>query len=84
MAFVVTEPCFSCKAMACTTVCPCDSFHESEHMLFINPESCIDCEACAAECPSQAIFPEDSVPEEWQEYIELNREMSARCPLTSV
>lgn len=80
MAFVVTEPCFGCKYTDCVTVCPCDCFHEGESMLFIDPIDCIDCEACVAECPVEAIYHEDNVPEEWQEYIELNAEMSKTCP----
>ncbi len=80
MAFVITQPCFGCKTTACVAVCPCDCFYEGEHMLYINPEECIDCGACAAECPEEAIFPEDDVPEEWQEFIALNAEMAPVCP----
>jgi ferredoxin len=49
-------------------------------MLYINPEECIDCDACRSECPVEAIFPEWEVPAEWQEFIPLNAEMSAKCP----
>ena len=80
MAYVVTEPCFGCKYTDCVVVCPCDCFREGERMLFIDPDECIDCDACRAECPVEAIFPEDEVPEAWQEYIALNREMAAECP----
>lgn len=80
MAFVVTEPCFGCKHTRCVTVCPCDCFHEGEMMLFIDPDPCIDCEACASECPTQAIFHEDNVPDRWRDYIALNAEMSQACP----
>lgn len=80
MAFVVTEPCFGCKYTDCVVVCPCDCFREGEQMLFIDPESCIDCQQCAAECPVEAIFFEDDVPEGQREYIQLNREMSQVCP----
>lgn len=80
MAMVVTEPCIGCKAMDCVVVCPADSFHEGESMLFINPETCIDCGACVDECPSQAIFYQDDVPPPWKEYITLNREMLLICP----
>lgn len=80
MAFVVTEPCFNCKSTDCVVVCPCECFHEGEQMVFIDPERCIDCEACAAECPTEAIFPEQNVPEQWQPYIELNAEMAQVCP----
>jgi len=52
-------------------------------MLYINPEECIDCEACVPECPVEAIFHEDNVPEEWQEYIQLNAERAPECePIT--
>ena len=80
MAFVVTEPCFGCKYTDCVVVCPCECFHEGEQMLFIDPDHCIDCEACVAECPVEAIYHEDNVPEEWREYIALNAEMVKTCP----
>jgi ferredoxin len=80
MAYVVTEPCFGCKYTDCVVVCPCDCFREGEPMLFIDPEECIDCDACRAECPVDAIFPEDEVPERWTEFVALNREMAPRCP----
>jgi ferredoxin len=80
MAFVVTQPCFGCKYTDCVTVCPCDCFHEGDKMLYIEPESCIDCGACEPECPVGAIFYEDDVPEAWRPFIDLNREMAAVTP----
>jgi ferredoxin len=80
MPMVVTEPCFGCKYTDCVVVCPCDCFHEGEQMLFIDPIHCIDCEACVHECPVQAIYHEDNVPEIWREYIALNAEMAPLCP----
>jgi ferredoxin len=80
MAFVVTEPCFDCKYTDCVVVCPCDCFREGDRMLFIDPHHCIDCEACVPECPVEAIFHEDNVPEAWKEFVELNEEMAAVCP----
>jgi ferredoxin len=49
-------------------------------MLVIDPVPCIDCEACTHECPTQAIYQQDNVPEEWQGYIALNAEMAAVWP----
>jgi len=46
-------------------------------MLYINPDECIDCEACVPECPVEAIFHEDDVPEEWNSFIQLNADKSA-------
>ena len=80
MTMVVTEPCFGCKYTDCVVVCPCECFHEGESFLFIDPEHCIDCQACIPECSVEAIYYEDDVPEKWREYIDLNREMSAVCP----
>jgi ferredoxin len=57
-----------------------DCFHEGEQMLFIDPGECIDCEACVPECPVEAIYHEDNVPEVWRDFIALNAEMSAKCP----
>jgi ferredoxin len=80
MALVVTEPCFGCKYTDCVTVCPCDCFHEGEQMLYIDPEECIDCMACIAECPVEAIYHEDDVPDQWKSFIPLNAEMSKQSP----
>jgi ferredoxin len=49
-------------------------------MLYIDPLECIDCEACVPECPVEAIFQEDNVPEEWKDFIELNKELAPTCP----
>jgi ferredoxin len=80
MAFVVTEPCDGCKYTDCVLVCPVGCFREGERMLYIDPDSCIDCEACASECPVQAISSASAVPEKWRHYIELNANMAPTCP----
>jgi ferredoxin len=80
MAYVVTQPCFGCKYTDCVVVCPCDSFREGEKMLYIDPESCIDCDACASECPVNAIYCEEGVPPDQRVFIALNREMASVCP----
>src|SRR5688572_13682199 len=80
MAFVVTQPCFGCKYTDCVVVCPSDCFREGDQMLYIDPESCIDCGACEPECPVSAIFFEDNVPDQDRPFIELNAEMSKVSP----
>ncbi|MDA2922647.1 ferredoxin family protein [Patescibacteria group bacterium AH-259-L07] len=42
--------------------------------LFIDPEECIDCAACEPECPVEAIFVDEEVPDEWEKYIAMNYE----------
>ncbi len=75
MTYVVTTTCIGCKDTACAQVCPCDCFHEGPEMLYINPEVCIDCDACVAQCPVDAIYPEDELPEENKADLELNAQM---------
>jgi len=41
-------------------------------MLIIDPEECIDCGACEPECPVEAIFPEDALPEKWEPFVKIN------------
>ena len=80
MAYVVTEPCVGCKYTDCVVVCPCDCFREGAAMLYIDPEDCIDCDACVPECPVEAVYYEDNVPDPWLPFVELNRLMAATCP----
>lgn len=44
-------------------------------LLVIHPDECIHCGACEPECPVEAIFEDDDVPEKWAEYVELNAEV---------
>lgn len=45
-------------------------------MLVIDPDECIDCTLCVAECPVEAIFAEDDVPPAQREFIALNADLS--------
>lgn len=81
MPHVVTEPCIKCKHTNCVTVCPVDSFREDEEMLVIDPEVCIDCGACMSECPVQAIYAQEDVPEKWQSYVHLNADKAPNLPV---
>jgi len=74
MAYVVPDKCIMCKYTDCVDVCPVDCFCEGENTLVINPDECIDCGVCAAECPISAIVM-DSDPE-GQEFAEMNRQYS--------
>ena len=76
MTFVVTENCIKCKYQDCVEVCPVDCFYEGPNFLVINPDECIDCALCEPECPANAIFSEDELPEGQEVFIELNAELS--------
>ena len=80
MPFIITDPCIETKDTACVDVCPVDCIHprkdEAEFaqatMLYIHPEECIDCGACEPECPVEAIFPEDALPDKWEPFVAIN------------
>ncbi|HBQ58639.1 MAG TPA: ferredoxin [Balneolaceae bacterium] len=76
MPYIVTEPCIQCKYPNCAAVCPVDAFREGPNFLVIDPMECIDCDACVSECPVEAIYPDDEVPEKWEDYIDLNERLS--------
>ena len=82
MAYVIAEPCIDTKDNSCVEVCPVDCIHptpdepdyDNVKQLFIDPEECIDCDACVEACPVDACFAEDQLPDEWQQYIQVNSE----------
>ncbi len=77
MAHVVTERCVDCRYTDCCAVCPVDCFYEigSPAMLVIDPNTCIDCALCVPECPIQAIWPEDEVPDAYSDWPDRNGEL---------
>jgi ferredoxin--NADP+ reductase len=54
---------------------------DSTDMLFIDPDTCIDCGACIDECPVDAIHYEDDLPPEQQRFQHINAEYFQRHPL---
>ena len=80
MTYVVLESCIRCKLTDCVEVCPVDCIYGytgDDHgtfpnQLYINPEECIDCGVCEPECPWEAIFEDERVPDVFQGDIALN------------
>jgi len=60
------------SASSCGWVIDC--IYDGGDQFLINPEECIDCGACEPECPVEAIYPEDEVPEAMQSYIAKNED----------
>jgi len=83
MAYIVAQPCHDCKYTDCVVPCPVDCFYQDEKMLYIDPDECIDCDACKGECPVEAIFPMAEVPSQWQNYIQLNADKTAELKAAS-
>lgn len=79
MPFIVTEPCIRCKYTDCVEVCPMDCFVEGPNFLAIDPDGCIDCSVCVAECPVGAIVNAAEATEAQRPFIEINARL-ARDP----
>ena len=70
MTYVIAEPCIGTKDLSCVEVCPVDCIHptqdepgfDDEAQLYIDPEECIDCDACVDACAVDACFAEDQLP----------------------
>ena len=86
MTYVIGEPCIDVKDQSCVEVCPVDCIHpatgergfENERQLYIDPDLCIDCGACEPVCPVQAIRQDGDVPDEWNQYIQINADYFKR------
>jgi ferredoxin len=80
MAYVITKPCIGVKDTARVDACPVDCIHPRPEdpafatatQLYIDPRLCIDCNLCIDECPVRAIYRDDDVPVEWQEFVAAN------------
>ena len=80
MTTLVTDNCQRCRFTECVTACPVSAFRAGEDMLYIDPDTCVDCGACIPKCPVQAIFDEMDLPEELTEWIEINETRSKESP----
>ncbi|MBK1687962.1 ferredoxin FdxA [Rubrivivax gelatinosus] len=80
MTHVVLDSCIRCKYTDCVDVCPVDCFREGPNFLVIDPEECIDCAVCIPECPANAILPEEDVPSDQLQFIQLNAELAKTWP----
>tara|TARA_B100002019_G_C20813705_1_gene377178 strand:- start:246 stop:518 length:273 start_codon:yes stop_codon:yes gene_type:complete len=81
MTHVVTSSCVNHKYQDCVSVCPVDAFREMATYLVIDPDECIDCAACVTECPVDAIYYDDDVPEVELDWIEKNEVESVDAPI---
>ncbi|QBJ98631.1 4Fe-4S dicluster domain-containing protein [Rhodococcus sp. ABRD24] len=70
-------------------VCPVNCIHPTPdepefattEMLYIDPQTCIDCGACVDECPVDAIFAENELSEAHSIYPEINAAYFERHPI---
>jgi NAD-dependent dihydropyrimidine dehydrogenase PreA subunit len=76
MTFVITGACVDVKDQSCIEVCPVDCIYvdDEDRMCYIHPTECIDCAVCESACPVGAIFADNAVPKEAQEFTAINVE----------
>lgn len=78
MTYVVTESCVKCKYTDCVTPCPVNCFHEGANMLVIDPDECINCDACRPVCPVHAIQPDSKL--DLEQWLAVNADFTKRWP----
>jgi len=69
MTYIITSLCL--RDSGCVEVCPVECIvpgkpAEEWPWYYIDPDTCIDCGACIPECPFEAIFVEDEVPDAYE------------------
>lgn len=84
MAYVITQRCVGVCDTRCVEACPMDCIAGPEPLdslrggkrpgsqLFVDPDGCIDCNACLPVCPAEAIFPDDALPAQFAEDLARN------------
>jgi NAD-dependent dihydropyrimidine dehydrogenase PreA subunit len=78
MAHVIVDTCK--KDNLCLDSCPSEAIRPlkdeaewgSVTQLYINPEECMDCGACVAECPTNSIYPAEELPADKAEFAVKN------------
>ena len=80
MTWVITKLCRDCVDESCVEVCPVDCIWRYDgddkvtfpNQLYIDPEECINCGVCEPECPYEAIFEDEQVPDVFKEDTAIN------------
>ena len=83
MTWVITRLCRDCVDQSCVEVCPVDCIYAYQgsdaerfpNQLYIDPEECINCGVCEPECPWEAIFEDEQVPDVFHDDVALNARM---------
>ena len=71
MTYIIAEPCIDIKTARASTS-PRSTASTRPSGPAIDPEERIDCGACEPECPVEAIFPEDSLSDKRELFVNIN------------
>jgi ferredoxin len=91
MTWVIGPLCTDRMDTACVEVCPVNCIHRylgddpdiPKNQLLVDPEVCIDCGVCEPACPWETIYQDTAVPEEFQQYIEINARIAGQQAIES-
>ncbi|MEC3953897.1 ferredoxin [Nocardia sp. CDC153] len=72
MTYVIGAACVDVLDKACIEECPMDCIYTGNRMAYIHPDQCTDCGACEPACPVEAIYYEDDIPSDQQQFITEN------------
>ncbi len=89
MTYVITQGC--CSDASCVLECPVDCIRPTPEertfgiteMLYIDPDTCIDCGACVDACPVEAVYADYDLPAQYARFTEINAQYFERHPLSS-
>jgi NAD-dependent dihydropyrimidine dehydrogenase PreA subunit len=70
MTYVISNECVDVMDKSCVRECPVDCIYEGERTMYIHPDECIDCGACEATCPVQAIVFDIDLEDDEQHLLE--------------
>jgi len=74
LTYVIAQPCIDVKDKSCVEQCPADCIYEGARAMYINPHECIECGACEAACPMEAVYHEGDLPPEYVPFMDSNRD----------
>ena len=80
MTYVVTRACALPPLPRCVIACPSNAFRRDERMFYIHPDDCVDCDACAAACPAEAIYDDVELPEPFFGWRAVNAARASELP----
>ena len=69
MTYVIGSACVDVVDKSCVQDCPADCIYEGDRAMYINPDECVDCGACAFICRMDAIYYETDLPEDQQQFL---------------
>ena len=87
MTFVITPGC--CNDASCVAVCPVQCIRPrpgdpdflSAEQLYIDPATCIDCQACMDACPIDAVHSDYDMPDGYGDLLAINAEYFLDNPI---